>query len=107
RVPISVAEEAASLLARQIAVILGGFLMQGESGAVDVDASMRRLGVDSLVSIELRNLLRRKFGLPGLQVQDVRDSATPTELAKLAIERMLLAAGENPRSRMPAGVPPV
>ncbi|KAI6309894.1 Type I Iterative PKS [Pyricularia oryzae] len=106
-VPISVAEEAASLLARQIAVILGGFLMQGESGAVDVDASMRRLGVDSLVSIELRNLLRRKFGLAGLQVQDVRDSATPTELAKLAIERMLLAVGENPRSRMPAGVPPV
>ncbi|KAI6379931.1 hypothetical protein MCOR25_001832 [Pyricularia grisea] len=106
-VPISITEEAAGLLAHQIAIILGGFMMQSETGEVDVNVSMKQLGVDSLVSIELRNLLRRKFGLIGLQVHDVRGSATPVELAILAIERMLVAARESPRSRMPAGVPPV
>lgn len=106
-VPISIAEEAAELLGQQIGTIIGSFLMQSGGGAADMNVSMKRLGVDSLVSIELRNLLRRKFGLIGLKVQDIRGSATPAELAKLAIERMLLAAGENQKSRMPAGVPPV
>jgi len=51
--------EAAEYLAKEIGATLQGFMMRED---LDVGMSLSALGVDSLVSIELRNWLRQKVG---------------------------------------------
>lgn len=53
--------EAASLLAREVGKTLLGFMMRAE-GELDLDAPLGAVGIDSLVSIELRNWIRRRLG---------------------------------------------
>lgn len=56
-------DESAALLANEIGRTLLGFLMKPDAEMVDVDAPLAAVGIDSLVSIELRNWLRRKVGV--------------------------------------------
>lgn len=53
--------EAAGLLAREVCRTLLGFMMRAE-GELDLDAPLAAVGIDSLVSIELRNWIRRSLG---------------------------------------------
>lgn len=54
--------EAASLLAREVGKTLLGFMMRAEA-ELDLDAPLGAVGIDSLVSIELRNWTRRRLGV--------------------------------------------
>lgn len=54
-------EEAAVLLAREVGKTLLGFMMRPE-GDLDLDAPLGAVGIDSLVSIELKNWIRRRLG---------------------------------------------
>lgn len=57
-------DESAILLATEIGRTLLGFLMKPDAAeAVNIDAPLAAVGIDSLVSIELRNWLRRKVGV--------------------------------------------
>jgi hypothetical protein len=54
--------EAVALLAREVGRTLLGFMMRGE-GELDLEAPLGAVGIDSLVSIELRNWIRRRLGV--------------------------------------------
>ncbi|EJP66434.1 polyketide synthase, putative [Beauveria bassiana ARSEF 2860] len=57
------APETALLLAGEIAKTLFGFLMKTSIDDACLDAPLATIGIDSLISIELRNWLRRKVGV--------------------------------------------
>ena len=80
-------EAAAGFLAGEIGATLHGFLMRGEDEKVDVGASLAGLGVDSLVSIELRNWLRQKMGV-AFTVVEIRGAASLTALGVMAAARI-------------------
>ncbi|KAL8369828.1 hypothetical protein RB595_000258 [Gaeumannomyces hyphopodioides] len=72
----------------------------------DAGAPMRSLGVDSLVSVELRGWLRRRVKV-ALSVQDVRGAETLADLARLATQKAGDARGadRHSSSRLPVAVP--
>ncbi|KAL2062583.1 hypothetical protein VTL71DRAFT_5655 [Oculimacula yallundae] len=76
------AAESADLLAREIGKTLYGFMMRTEE-EVDFNAPLADLGLDSLVSIEMRNWIRRRIGAE-ISVGEIVRSGNVTELGKLA-----------------------
>lgn len=64
-------EEAAGLLAREVGRTLLGFMMRAE-GELDLDAPLGTVGIDSLVSIELKNWIRRRIGVEVTVLEIVR-----------------------------------
>lgn len=63
--------EAAALLAREVGRTLLGFMMRAE-GELDLDAPLGAVGIDSLVSIELKNWIRRRIGAEVTVLEIVR-----------------------------------
>lgn len=63
--------EAAALLAREVGRTLLGFMMRAE-GELDLDAPLGTVGIDSLVSIELKNWIRRRMGAEVTVLEIVR-----------------------------------
>lgn len=70
--------------AQEIGLRLCSFLLQPEED-LDVKKSLSSIGVDSLVSIELRNWWRRTFNLE-ISVLEILNVASIEELAKVAIQ---------------------
>lgn len=66
------APETAELLAGEIGRTLFGFLMRAETEVVDLDAPLASVGIDSLISIELRNWIRRSLGVEVTVLEIVR-----------------------------------
>lgn len=64
-------EDAAALLAREVGRTLLGFMMRAE-GELDLDAPLGSVGIDSLVSIELKNWIRRRIGVEVTVLEIVR-----------------------------------
>lgn len=64
-------EEAAALLAREVGRTLLGFMMRAEA-ELDLDVPLGAVGIDSLVSIELRNWIRRRIGAEVTVLEIVR-----------------------------------
>ncbi|KLU87087.1 hypothetical protein MAPG_06092, partial [Magnaporthiopsis poae ATCC 64411] len=98
------------VLARELAATVRQLTMRDGNGDSDLEqdaaAPMRSLGVDSLVSVELRGWLRRRAKV-SLSVQDVRGVETLADLAglvtlKIADARM---TGEHSSLRQPIAVP--
>lgn len=54
--------ESIEFLAQETGTTLGGFMMRGTDG-LDMNTPMSSLGVDSLVSIELKNWFKKKVGV--------------------------------------------
>ncbi|KAH7378435.1 hypothetical protein DE146DRAFT_749699 [Phaeosphaeria sp. MPI-PUGE-AT-0046c] len=65
------APESAELLAQAIGKTLFGFLMQ-EDEEVDLNAPLATIGIDSLISIELRNWIRANIGVELTVLEIVR-----------------------------------
>lgn len=66
-------EEAAALLAREVGKTLLGFMMRAAEGEqLDLDAPLGAVGIDSLVSIELKNWIRRRMGAEVTVLEIVR-----------------------------------
>lgn len=65
------AEESAVLLANAIGRTLLGFMMR-ESEELDIDAPLASMGIDSLVSLEVRNWVRRRLGADVTVLEIVR-----------------------------------
>lgn len=63
--------DAAVLLAREVGRTLLGFMMRAE-GELDLDAPLGTVGIDSLVSIELKNWIRRRIGAEVTVLEIVR-----------------------------------
>ncbi|OGM50547.1 hypothetical protein ABOM_000924 [Aspergillus bombycis] len=66
------APESAEMLAGEIGKTLFGFLMRAETEEVDLDAPLASVGIDSLISIELRNWIRRNIGVEITVLEIVR-----------------------------------
>jgi NAD(P)-dependent dehydrogenase (short-subunit alcohol dehydrogenase family) len=64
--------ESAELLAREIGKTLFGFIMRSDDEALDLDTPLLNVGIDSLVSIEVRNWMRRKLGTEFTVLEIVR-----------------------------------
>lgn len=77
------APESAALLATGIGKTLFGFLMRSDHEALDPDAPLSSIGIDSLMSIELRNWIRRKIGVE-LTVLEIARSGSIRNLGILA-----------------------
>lgn len=63
--------EAVELITRELGTTLLGFLMRGE-GELDLEAPLAAVGIDSLISIELRNWIRRRLGAEVTVLEIVR-----------------------------------
>ncbi|KAK7718985.1 Type I Iterative PKS [Diaporthe eres] len=63
--------EAAALLAREVGRTLLGFMMRAE-GELDLGVPLGAVGIDSLVSIELKNWIRRRIGAEVTVLEIVR-----------------------------------
>lgn len=80
-------ETTARLIAEDIGRTLRGLMMGGGDGAVDLTVPVASIGVDSLVSVELRNALRRGLGVQ-LGVRDIRDAASVLDLGRRAADKL-------------------
>lgn len=65
------APETAALMAREIRNTLLGFMMRSED-ELDLDGPLASVGIDSLISIELRNWIRRRLGAEVTVLEIVR-----------------------------------
>ncbi|KAI0477937.1 hypothetical protein GGR56DRAFT_432914 [Xylariaceae sp. FL0804] len=79
--------EATSLLARNVGRTLFGFMLRPED-EFDVHAPMADVGIDSLVSIELRNWIRKRLGVE-VNVLEITRAGSLQELGGLLQTRMV------------------
>lgn len=82
------APETVELLAGEIGRTLFGFLMRAETEVVDLDAPLASVGIDSLISIELRNWIRRKIGVEVTVLEIVRADSV-RDLGVLAQKKLV------------------
>ena len=75
-----------ALLAQEAGTTLSGFMMRGEE-EVDLNVPLATLGVDSLLSIELRNWFRQKVGVE-ITVLEVVNGGSLTGLAEHAATKL-------------------
>ena len=79
-------ETSSELLASQIGLQLDSFLLTTESeGEPDLGRSPSDMGVDSLVSIEIRNWWRQTFGLE-ISVLEILNAKSLKDLGKMAVK---------------------
>lgn len=81
------APESAELLACEIGATILGFMMKA-GDEVDLDAPMAALGLDSLVSVEVRNWMRRRLGAE-LTVLEIVGADSLRHLGLLAQAKMV------------------
>ncbi|RFU79720.1 polyketide synthase [Trichoderma arundinaceum] len=88
-------EESHSLLANEIGKMLFGFLMR-DVELLNLDDSLEALGVDSLVSIELRNWFRQRLGFE-ISALEILGSKSLLALGKHSAQMLKIkfAGGEN------------
>ena len=79
-------ENSARFLAQEIGETLFGFMMRNVED-LDVNASLGSMGVDSLVSIELRNWMRQRVGVD-LGVLDIIGAGNLVEVGAKAVEKL-------------------
>jgi NAD(P)-dependent dehydrogenase (short-subunit alcohol dehydrogenase family) len=80
-------EEAMALLARNVGRTLFGFMLRPED-EFDVHAPMADVGIDSLVSIELRNWITKRLGVE-VNVLEITRAGSLLELGGLLQTRMV------------------
>ena len=80
-------EQAAIFLAHEIGTTLFTFMMRAEE-EVDMTVPLESFGVDSLVSIELRNWFRQRIGVQ-FTVVEIGGAASLMELGKMAAEKLI------------------
>ncbi|KAI9820043.1 MAG: Type I Iterative PKS [Pycnora praestabilis] len=85
------ARSSIDFLAHEIGTTLIGFMLQPEED-LDVTQSPKALGVDSLVSIELRNWFRQKLGLE-ITVLEILNAVSVVALGKMAVEGLRVKYG--------------
>jgi NAD(P)-dependent dehydrogenase (short-subunit alcohol dehydrogenase family) len=78
--------EAREFLAREIGAVMTRALMRGDED-IDLAAPLEALGVDSLVSIELRNWLRQSIGV-SFTVAEIRAAENIIALGRTATMRL-------------------
>jgi aryl carrier-like protein len=66
---------------------------------IDVSISLKALGVDSLVTIEIRNWWRRNLGIE-ISVLEILNAGTIEALGELAVQRLRAKVQSKPRERM-------
>lgn len=79
-------EATAGFLATEIGATLFNFMMRGDEEP-DLTVPLANVGVDSLMSIELRNWFRQKIGVP-FTVVEIVGAASITELGKMTAEKL-------------------
>ncbi|GJC88624.1 highly reducing polyketide synthase gloL [Colletotrichum liriopes] len=79
--------ETAALLARALRNTLLGFMMRSED-ELDLDGSLTSMGIDSLISIELRNWIRRQLGAEVTVLEIVR-AASVKDLGEMVQKRLV------------------
>ncbi|WQF90289.1 Putative Acyl transferase domain superfamily, quinone oxidoreductase/zeta-crystallin, thiolase [Colletotrichum destructivum] len=79
--------ETAALLARAIGKTLLGFMMRSED-ELDLDGSLTSMGIDSMISIELRNWIRRQLGAEVTVLEIVR-AASLKDLGEIIQKRLV------------------
>ena len=79
------------LLARSIGTRVSKFLMSDEND-VDLSHNLEKLGVDSLVAIELRNWWKQSFGVE-VSVLELMNSGSLKQLGELAVGRLRVKYG--------------
>ncbi|KAH8884913.1 beta-ketoacyl synthase domain-containing protein [Thozetella sp. PMI_491] len=80
-------KETVAFLAREIGAALFGFLMRGVD-EVDYNAPLRDIGVDSLVSVELRHWFRQKFGVM-LTILEILNAESLMDLGERMRQRLV------------------
>lgn len=80
--------EAVDVITREVGKTLLGFLMRNE-GELDFEAPIATVGIDSLISIELRNWIRRRLGAEVTVLEIVR--AESVRNLGLTIQSKLIA----------------
>lgn len=75
------------LLARAIGARVSKYLMMKDAQQVDMSLSLAAMGVDSLVSIELRNWWRQAFGVD-VSVLELMNGGSIRQLGDLAVVRL-------------------
>jgi len=80
--------ETAERLALELRNTLLGFLMRSDDDGVDLDGPLASVGIDSLISIELRNWVRRRIGAE-LTVLEIVRAASLRELGS-TVQRKLV-----------------
>lgn len=79
--------ESKEFLATEIGTTLFSFMMRNDE-SIDLSASLTALGVDSLVSIELRNWFKQKVGVE-FTVLEIVGASSITQLGELAGGKLL------------------
>lgn len=79
-------EATANFLAKEIGVTLFTFMMRGDEEP-DLTVPLANVGVDSLVSIELRNWFRQKIGVP-FTVVEIVGAASIADLGRMTAEKL-------------------
>ena len=86
--PTSLGSEASiAFLASEIGKTLSGFMMMSDE-AMDLTTSLAALGVDSLISIELRNWFRQKVGVE-FTVLELVGATSIMQLGELAGKKVM------------------
>lgn len=80
-------EQATTFLAHEIGVTLFNFMMRADE-EVDLTVPLASIGVDSLVSIELRNWFRQKIGVQ-FTIVEIGSAASLTELGGMTAEKLI------------------
>lgn len=80
------ADATADFLAHEIGTTLFNFMMRGDEEP-DLTVPLASAGVDSLVSIELRNWFRQKVGVP-FTVVEIVGAASIADLGKMTAEKL-------------------
>ncbi|GJD02486.1 polyketide synthase [Colletotrichum higginsianum] len=79
--------ETAALLARALRNTLLGFMMRSED-ELDLDGSLTSMGIDSMISIELRNWIRRQLGAE-VTVLEIARAASLIDLGEIVQKRLV------------------
>ncbi|RYP07435.1 hypothetical protein DL765_009146 [Monosporascus sp. GIB2] len=87
--------ESAALIAREVGKTLAGYLMRSDD-ELDIGAPLSSVGIDSLISIELRNWIRRRLGADITVLEIVRAESVEHLGEKIQgklVEKYLARAG--------------
>ncbi|KAK0611428.1 acyl transferase domain-containing protein [Immersiella caudata] len=83
---ILTSETTANFLANEIGATLFNFMMRGDEEP-DLNVPLANVGVDSLVSIELRNWFRQKVGVP-FTVVEIVGASSIADLGRMTAEKL-------------------
>jgi acyl carrier protein len=85
------AKSSVSFIAKEIGLTLFSFLLRPEE-ELDITQPMGSVGVDSLVSIELRNWFQREMGID-ISVLEILNAASLEDLGNMAAKKLMANFG--------------